>query len=375
MARRKMGAGYRGWHLSSFKGNAAACFYRDGTRVHRFDLHVPADSAGAYEILVAFANAWDRQTVVATNTVEALVAMYLREKESEGKSVECFRSRWKRLAPMFAGLTPDKVNGELCKAYAVMRETRGKMGRGVVDSTVRLGELSPSTIWAELSFLRMALTWCWKNRLVNDKPVVWLPKKGVARSLVIAPEKVSELLDYLAARPHLAHVRLYVVLLMLSGVRAAAARELQWSRVDFEKGQIDFREHAQRVNILEKRAQKPRPLVHMGPALRALLTQAREVAKTEFVLEHSGRPLSRQLNTTFRKVCDAVGLPKVTAHTFRHTVVTYLVAQGYSHADAAKQVGHQDSRTTAGVYDHSTATLSTAEALESGFIPRLRTVK
>src|SRR5690606_29651243 len=94
--------------------------------------------------------------------------------------------------------------------------------------------------------------------------------------------------------------------------------------------------------------------------------------------EHGGRRL-KTVRAGFAAAVKRAGLGKyvpnpkkpdetifetdVTPHTIRHTVLTWLRAEGFDSRDGAQLAGHKDERTTKLVYEHADPTALT-EAVE-----------
>ena len=83
-----------------------------------------------------------------------------------------------------------------------------------------------------------------------------------------------------------AHVRVAIMLLIGTGARSAAARELTWDRVDFDRRMIQLR------NPFDKSRRKGRATVPMNDTLASALTVAKAVALSPFVIEWAGRPVN-----------------------------------------------------------------------------------
>ena len=58
-------------------------------------------------------------------------------------------------------------------------------------------------------------------------------------------------------------------------------------------------------------------------------------------------------NRDLAPACDAIGQPRVSCHSFRHTHATLLHDTGQSLKTAQALLGHSDLETTLGVYTHA----------------------
>jgi integrase len=66
----------------------------------------------------------------------------------------------------------------------------------------------------------------------------------------------------------------------------------------------------------------------------------------EYVFTYEGRPVTRMLNTSFKKARKRAGLPHLRAHDLRHTVGHRLRAMGVSREDRKAILGHKDDDVT-----------------------------
>lgn len=261
---------------------------------------------------------------------------YVANRERDGKLVESFRNNWKALKPHFgASLVSDLMNSriseEACRNYTQHRINQGR---------------SQGTVWTELTRLRSALNWAKKRKVIPDAPYIWIPTKPEPRDRVMTVDEVIRLIDASSSVPHL---RLFVVLAITTSARTAAILELQWTRVDFDAGTINFREK-QAANPLTKRVRKARALVPMTDEARAALSAARLVALTDNVIEWDGRHVLK-IRKSFTAAVKRAGLgPDITPHVLRHTVLSWLDDEGIPMERISKLAGHRDLETTRKIY-------------------------
>ncbi len=120
--------------------------------------------------------------------------------------------------------------------------------------------------------------------------------------------------------------------------RPTAILELEWSRVDFERGQIDFNPLGRRQTA------KRRPIVPINSELHEALKKAFEARQSAFVIERGGEPI-RSIKKAFQAASDRSGI-KATPYTLRHTGAVWAAEAGVSMAALAQFMGHDDDRTT-----------------------------
>lgn len=140
-----------------------------------------------------------------------------------------------------------------------------------------------------------------------------------------------------------AHVGVAIILMIGTGARSAAARELTWDRVDFDRRMIQLR------NPFDKAKRKGRATVPMNNTLATALTAAKKIALTPFVIEWAGRPV-KSLKRGLKAAGAAIGRPEVSPHMLRHSAAVWLAEDGHSMEEIAQFLGHGDTKITTRVY-------------------------
>lgn len=251
------------------------------------------------------------------------------------------RWSWSALAPAFGALKPIDlatpnvtVAGEqrtVCHLYAFEAAAKG---------------LARDTIWDRLSRLRTAINWAHKRNLIPMRPYVWVPAKGKPRDTVAEESEVLRIIE--ACRTP--HIRLFVLLASGTGARKSAILQLTWEQVDFERRLIDFRDRREK-GILDKSGQKGRSVVEFGVGLELALREAREAARTRFVIEYSGRAV-RDVKKSLARAVDRAGLAdrRITAHVLRHSTATWLADEAVDMRKIQKMLGHRNIKVTEEIY-------------------------
>jgi integrase len=149
-----------------------------------------------------------------------------------------------------------------------------------------------------------------------------------------------------------------VLLAMMTSMRIGEILGLRWGRVDLKHGFIHVAESCYRGNfsaIKTRRSERRTPL--SPTVLRALPLWKEERAGGPddllFASRH-GKPLSDK-NLLLRYIypaCDAIPMPRVSWHMFRHLHGTLLSQLGVPVAVAQAQLGHADPRITLMIYTH-----------------------
>ena len=152
----------------------------------------------------------------------------------------------------------------------------------------------------------------------------------------------EEIDKLLAACPSLGW-RLVVLLGADAGLRRGEIAQLRWQDVDFEHNQL---------YVAPDKTENYR-YVPMTPTLREALTQAKNGAKNEFVVE-VGRANTRKskdfLSAFYRKIAQKAGV-KSFIHKLRHTYASQLVQKGISLYEVSKLLGHSSIQMTE-IYAH-----------------------
>lgn len=335
------------YSLGKLKSRKCWCVqWHDGAKRPRHSLNlsldVPQSKAEAELIL------WVRAREAAASqdakiTVKNVMDAYIEEKRKEGKNVATMNYNWKALSPFFAHLQPIDlkavriVEGEertVCHEYAVARESSG---------------IARDTIWTELNRLRTACNWGAATGLIKDEwkaKNVWVPSQGPARDIVLDEEDVFRVFD----ECRMPHVRLNLVLGLCTGARKTAIKELRWTKVDFEKRQIDYRA-AGKQSILDSSHKKGRAIVDMNDLVYAALREAHEWRKSEFVIEYKRRSAGDTKKAIARAIQRAgLGGRRIGLHTLRHTLATWAASKGVDMRIIQRLLGHDQMKTTDKIY-------------------------
>jgi integrase len=153
-------------------------------------------------------------------------------------------------------------------------------------------------------------------------------------------------------------------------VRSISVKELTWQCIDWDEREIDFQKagvtDATTINPMSKAKRKPRPIVKMGDTLLAILLEAHANRDLEcnHVICWKGKPIGRAMVNKMTAVTKRLGLEGVSAHTFRHSVVTILSSNKEDIGDIQRQVGHLSRDTTDLIYNHAVGSQDTANKLD-----------
>jgi integrase len=294
---------------------------------------------------------WVRGKEAAKNqdakvTVSNVMDAYIEEKRKEGKNTKTMGYNWKALKPFFAHLQPIDltairvVEGEertVCHEYAVARANSG---------------IARDTIWTELNRLRTACNWAAATNLIKGEwkaKNVWVPSQGPARDIFLEEDEVFRVFD----ECRMPHVRLTLILALCTGARKTAIRELRWTKVDFEKRQIDYRTTGKQ-SILDSSHKKGRAIVDMNNLVHAALREAFEWKRrtSDYVIEYKGRSAGDTKKAIARAIARAgLGGRRIGLHTLRHTLATWAASkEGMDMRVVQRMLGHDQMKTTDKIY-------------------------
>ncbi|HTV69276.1 MAG TPA: site-specific integrase [Rhizobiaceae bacterium] len=203
----------------------------------------------------------------------------------------------------------------------------------------RKAGIKDGTIHTELGHLRMVLKWAEKHRLIDRAPAIERPAKPEPKDGYLTRDEVARMLD----KANAPHIRLAILLLIGTGARSAAARELTWDRVDFDRRMIQLR------NPFDKTKRKGRATVPMNDMLFSALQEAKAGALSPFVLEWAGKQIG-SIKRGLKAAGAGINRPDVSPHMLRHSAAVWLAEDGHSMEEIAQFLGHSDTKITAKVY-------------------------
>jgi integrase len=254
-------------------------------------------------------------------TIGDLLDAYERAKPDQKWNVKPLRG-W------FGNLVPSAVTHEVVDYYRTKHRAR------VSDSTVR----------RELGCLLAAL-----NRALprGQVPRIALPPEGAGREVFLREDQENEYharaMGLSVGRPTLHRVSLFVAIALDTAARREAIMDLDWSRVDWVSGRIDFRVPGRRVS------RKRRVVVPIATRLRPTLERAWREAGCPAAGPVFGGV--KNLRSGFELFLSGSGYPWATAHVLRHTWATLKLRAGVDPWAVAGVLG-DDLKTVLARYGH-----------------------
>lgn len=150
--------------------------------------------------------------------------------------------------------------------------------------------------------------------------------------------------------------RIYLALLLYTGMRKGEIHALRWENVDFKNGKIYVRAtvsgQGSKATVMPPKTKAGKRDLPLLPALADIL---RPYKGEGYVFGGGELFTSSAFDKVYRHLQKHVDLCGATAHVFRHTYISLLAAQSTDIKTAQYLAGHTDVATTMGVYAHARA--------------------
>ncbi len=276
-----------------------------------------ADEQAAREFPKAFEAGWAEPEPPPEPTIGRILDGYSHDRKNNTEhplsSPTALDAGCAALWRHLGDLRPEFLTRERCRLYARQRRAEGyEVG---APGKRRRKPVKDGTVLRELGILRVALTWAKDENWITSVPHVEGPSTPEPRDRWLTREEAAALMaacgDF--------HIRVFTALALHTAARTGAILELTWDRVDLSARRIDYghgNEHKRRVLA-----------VPLGDNLAALLAQARELARSNHVIEFAGKPVG-SVRTGFLAACRRAELNGVTPHVLRHTAATWMAQKG-----------------------------------------------
>jgi len=301
-----------------------------GPRLKRHFSTGTKDQAQAELIVSQFA-AGAKEVAKNSVTVDVLLSRYYRDRLPEVRSPNAIKFAVRALESRLGPFRPFDLLPAVIKRYA--RE------RGASDGT----------ILREIGVLRAALAWAVENQWLAAAPIISNPVKvPLPRERWITRGEADRLL----AACHQPHLRLFVLLGLMTVARTSAILEAKWDQIDWEQRRIDYG---------PGHGNKRRAVVPLNDGIYDALLSAKRLASSDYIVAHNGRAITT-IKTSFAAACERAGLKDVTPHILRHTGATWMAIAGVPIDEIARMLG-DSVKTTEHVYaKHSPEYLRRAAA-------------
>ena len=239
--------------------------------------------------------------------IESVLRQYQDDQGGDAASAWTAKTIFNHLVSYYAGKSVSYLNKSTNKQYEKDRK-KAAWANGTINRN--------------RSTLRAALNHAVENGDLTAAPYIPTLQEPPAMERHLSRPEAARLLR--AVRPaRWYYMRLFVLIGLYTGARHEAILQLTWDRVDFVLNRIDFRMPG-RAETNKRRIDAP---AHRH--LMMFLRYARRRSNGMFVIEHRGGPI-RRVDDAFNNACARAKLKGVTAHTLKHTCITWLLQDGVS---------------------------------------------
>ncbi|GEM_PF-2776242 len=337
---------------------------------------------------------------------------YLKDAEKSHKpgTVSGIRYRLKPANEYLGNLQIQSITRQDIRGYIEsLQEPRKRISKNKQGKKItKEYRLSPVTIRGYFKAVSIVLTYACENDLLETNVCcgkgIRLPVASSKKLKLLEREEVMQILRAIDHCAPLVYRTLFS-LLIVTGARKGELLGLRWEDIDFDNNQISIAESSIYVpgkGIIfqsPKNESSVRTLIIDSSVISILKTYKTKQAENKLKLgalwqsnpnnpsEHycenhdkcnkqctgfcnhnckmfkasnriftfdNGVPLSPQgLTRWLHRFSEKHNLPKSDIHTFRHTVVSHLYAQGEALTTIAGFVGHKSVKTTQSIYSHA----------------------
>lgn len=233
------------------------------------------------------------------------------EDRKDAKSIDRITSHLRPVRKAFGPSDPATISAERVQSQS--RLWRQETGA------------SNGTIRTRLLLLRAALSWAAKMNYIPKAPFIPAPPPGAPRERYLTRDEFKRL--YMAAEEP--HIRTFLALGVLSGLRNGAILSLTWDQIDAEKRFI--RPEGGTKN-------KKRADIRIGPDLMLALGTAYWLRNGPYVVQWRGQQV-KSVKTGFRAAVRRAGIDHVTIHDLRRTCAMWQAEKGVSIEEIAEWLG------------------------------------
>lgn len=205
----------------------------------------------------------------------------------------------------------------------------------VSGSTRRIGQgAANSTIRQELSLLRA----CLNLRYGRGNTHLQLPPPSAPRDRFLTKQEATTLLEHVETP----HVRLFIVLALTTGARMQAILEAKWDQVDLRTKTINY------LPAGRHQSSKRRVTVPLNRRAFAAVTEAKELAKSDRVIEYGGEGIDN-IKWAIKRAAQRSGV-SCSPHVFRHTAGVWMAEDDVPMQKISQYLGHSTTAVTEKVY-------------------------
>ena len=241
--------------------------------------------------------------------VNWILDRYEHEKR-DAKSIDRIKSHLRAVRNAFGVFPSASLSaGDINMAISKWRHS------GSADGTIR----------TRLLLLRAALSWAAKMNYMPKAPYIPAPPPGEARNRHLTRDEFKRL--YMAAEEP--HIKTFLALGVMSGLRNGAILSLRWHQIDAEK---------RFIRPTGGSANKKRADIRIGPDLMLALGTAWWMRDGPYVVQWRGQQV-KSVKTGFRAAVRRSGIDPVTIHDLRRTCAVWQAEKGVPINQIAEWLG------------------------------------
>jgi integrase len=246
----------------------------------------------------------------SSRTVGEIVAGYRADKEKTVRAPAALLHAEKALQPL-APLYPAQLTPPAIRQWATA-----------------LGS-SAGTVLRHVGVLRAALAWAVEHRWIQEVPPISNPvKTPKARERWITKDEAKALLA--ACREP--HVKLFILLGLMTVARSGAILEARWDQVNWDRRTLDYGPGW---------GNKRRAVVKLNQEIFAALEAAHRLACSPYIVEFRGDRVHTVKNG-FAAACRRAKVVGVTPHILRHSGATWMALDAVPMREIARMLGDSE---------------------------------
>jgi len=333
------------WRLGKHRGHPCAVTGKGDDRKRIALRHYSPEDAAAYVRDLNLKA--QRDALPEKLTIKQIYDLYEKDRE-KAKIVNLARVKevGRTLNPIWGSLTVDDINKK-----EVERFIKARRDMGCTDGGIR----------NDLAYITAALNWAASDdeKLIPAAPKIKKPPAGRPRERWLTRDELLLLIDNAV----MMHVKLFIILSIITAGRPKHVLELTWARVDLARRIINL-DDPNRF-----KTQKGRARVPINETGFIHLETAAKVRTSDFVIEVDGRSI-KSIRNGVKAAVRRAGLDGVSQYTLRHTAGVYMAQAGVPMEQIAEFMGHTSIETTRKHYArfHPDYLRGAASALEINFI-------
>ncbi|MCL1948182.1 MAG: site-specific integrase [Turicibacter sp.] len=161
-------------------------------------------------------------------------------------------------------------------------------------------------------------------------------------------------------------MRVYIRLLLFTGIRASEGVALEWGDIDFAQSKVTIsKQVTTEGKIGTTKTETSNRMLKVEARTMEVLKQWRLYQSRAYLKLGKPRPTylftsfggqtprtGDEVGKAFRVIADKLGLKDVSLHTLRHTHTSHLINAGVPYKQVQERLGHETIKITLDIYSH-----------------------